>query len=102
MVEPTGGEDFENNENEEEEDWGDYGQEDEYDTGKMMEDVENELKEEKAIAENMAMIESMQKNREEIMGSRIAKLTKWKLIDVITFSEILKKEYGEDLSKIED
>ena len=44
----------------------------------------------------------MRKNREEILNSRIAKLTKWKLIDIIKFSEILKKEYGEDLSKIED
>ena len=44
----------------------------------------------------------MRKNIEELMSSRVAKLTKWQLINVIQFSEILKKEYGPDLSKIED
>ena len=43
-----------NDEGSENDDWGDYGQEDEYDTGKMMADVKNELEQEKAIAENMA------------------------------------------------
>ena len=44
----------------------------------------------------------MQKNRDDLMGSRAAKLTNWKLVDIIEFVEILKKEYGEDISKIED
>ena len=48
------------------------------------------------------MLDEMEENREKMMSSRAAKLTNWKLIDVITFSNILKKEFGPDLSKIED
>ena len=50
----------------------------------------------------MQMLDQMEENRNKLMNSRAAKLTKWKLIDVITFSNILKKEFGPDLSKIED
>ena len=67
-----------------------------------MAEVREELQKENAIAENMKQIETMRKNIEELMQSRIAKLTGWKLIDIIEFVEILKKELGEDLSKIED
>ena len=50
----------------------------------------------------MQMLDEMEENRAKLMSSRAAKLTNWKLIDVITFSNILKKEFGSDLSKIED
>ena len=94
------------NSQEEEEDWGDEwdeaGNENEFDLEQMQESVAAELVNEKAIAENMRLIEEMQRNREVLMSSKVGRLTQWKLVDVIEFVEILRKEYGKDLSKIED
>ena len=50
----------------------------------------------------MAQMDAMRKNIEELMASKIAKLTNWKLINVLDFTLILKNEYGADLSKIEE
>ena len=68
----------------------------------MMAETSKEVEKERQIAENMKALAEMQKNREELMASKIAKLTRWRLINVIQFVEILKKEFGEDISKIED
>ena len=49
----------------------------------MQKAVASELVNEKAIAENMKLIEEMQKNREVLLSSKVGRLTQWKLIDVI-------------------
>ena len=77
-----------NSQEEEEEDWGDEwddaGNEDEFgELEEMQKAVATELVNEKAIAENMKLIEEMQKNREVLLSSKVGRLTRWKLIDVI-------------------
>ena len=77
-----------NSQEEEEEDWGDEwddaGNDDEFgDLQEMQKAVASELVNEKAIAENMKLIEEMQKNREVLLSSKVGRLTQWKLIDVI-------------------
>ena len=77
-----------NSQEEEEEDWGDEwddaGNEDEFgELQEMQKAVASELVNEKAIAENMKLIEEMQKNREVLLSSKVGRLTRWKLIDVI-------------------
>ena len=77
-----------NSQEEEEEDWGDEwddaGEEDEFgELQEMQKAVASELVNEKAIAENMKLIEEMQKNREVLLSSKVGRLTRWKLIDVI-------------------
>ena len=69
MVEPTPEFEMDENDENEEEDWGEWdeAENDEYDVGRMMEEVTKELTEEKAIAENMAQLEALRKNRDEIL-----------------------------------
>ena len=67
-----------------------------------MAEVTKEVEQDKLIANNMAQMDAMRKNIEELMASKIARLTNWKLINVLDFTLILKNEYGADLSKIEE
>ena len=69
--------------NNEEEDWGDqddwdnYGADNDEVPDVMMAEVEKEVEQDKQIQENMEQLDAMRKIREELMSSRIAKLTNW-------------------------
>ena len=83
------------------EEWGDdawdnpYGEEED-DPVEQARKIQEELKQEAAIEQNMKLIEEMRQARLALMDNKCQRLTNWKLISVKGFIALCKKELAEE------